>query len=348
MPSRSTHGIICIFGRPSCRPPTRSPLFNCTSRCVNSYSPRPIWSHQGCILTDLGLVKPLKPADNHARAVGFIRDAAAQGCHLVVLPEFHLTNWVPTDPRFAALCDDWETYLHNYQALAKECNICIVPGSIIRPISARPSVTSASAEPPTLENVTFFISNTGQILGSYVKKNLWGPTERSYLRSSGPTPHRVIPTPLGPVGLLICWDLAFPEAWRELAAQGAKIIIVPTLWTRTGASDAGRRENPSAPSLFLDSVLTARTFENTCAVVFANAGGPPGRNYCGLSQINIPYAGPLVRLGTSAEGMGVATVDMAIIDEAEKNYGIRADLTEPHWHYGHTRRNPAAAGNGKL
>ncbi|KAE8413229.1 carbon-nitrogen hydrolase [Aspergillus pseudocaelatus] len=289
-------------------------------------------------------VKPLKPADNFARAVQFIREAAAQGCHLAVLPEFHLTNWIPTDPSFAALCDDWENYVHRYQALAKECNICIVPGSIVRPVSASPQEASASStEPidkptPALENVAFFISNTGEILGSY----------RAYLRSSGNSPHQVISTPLGPVGLLVCWDLAFPEAWRELVSQGAKIIIVPTLWTRSGASEAGHRQNPSAPSLFLDSILTARTFENTCAVVFANAGGPPGRNYCGLSQINIPYAGPLVRLGTSAEGMGVATLDLAVLEEAEANYAIRKDLADPSWHYRHTQRIPAEPSKGKL
>lgn len=136
----------------------------------------------------------------------------------------------------------------------------------------------------------------------------------------------MISTPFGPVGLLICWDLAFPKAWRELALQDAKVIIVPTLGTRTGASEAGRRENPFAPSLFLDSILTARTFGNTCTVVFANAGGLPERNYTGLSQINIPYAGPLVRLGTPAEGMSVATIDLAVLEEAEQNYAIRAGL----------------------
>lgn len=45
-----------------------------------------------------------------------------------------------------------------------------------------------------------------------------------------------------------------------------------------------------------------------------------------LSQINIPYAGPLVRLGTPAEGMGVATIDLAVLGEAEQNYAIRAGL----------------------
>lgn len=35
-------------------------------------------------------------------------------------------------------------------------------------------------------------------------------------------------TPIGKVGLLICWDLAFPEAFRELVAKGAEVVIIPT------------------------------------------------------------------------------------------------------------------------
>lgn len=52
--------------------------------------------------------------------------------------------------------------------------------------------------------------------------------ERPYLSSSHHDPHLVLDTPIGRVGMLICWDLAFPEAFRELIAQGAKIIIIPT------------------------------------------------------------------------------------------------------------------------
>ena len=273
----------------------------------------------------------MKPAANYEKAANFIRSAAAQGCHLAVLPEYHLTNWIPTDPNFAGLCADWESYLRKYQALAKECNICIVPGSIVQTRKQRAEDDLSSApKSKDLENVTYFISNDGSILGSYVKKHLWGPTERSYLFPAS-KPNRVIDTPLGKVGLLIYWDLAFPEAWRELIVQGAQLIIVPTLWTRSGASDAGHQHNPSAESLFLDSILTARTYENTCAVVFANAGGPPGKNYCGLSQITAPYVGAVARLGSSAEGMAVADLDMQICKDAEDNYSIREDLAMSEW-----------------
>lgn len=98
-------------------------------------------------------------------------------------------------------------------------------------------------------------------------------------------------------------------------------------------------------------MLTARCFENTCgqcytmsmeavqtltmptAVIFANAGGPPGKGYAGLSQVCVPYAGALTRLGSCAEGMAVVDLDMKIVEDAEENYQVRADLARTDWHY---------------
>lgn len=92
---------------------------------------------------------------------------------------------------------------------------------------------------------------------------LRGP-ERDHLTGSGRDVHEVFDTPIGKVGMLVCWDLAFPEAFRELIANGAKIIIIPTCWMLTDCSEAGLKLNPSAEALFLDSTLTTRAFENTC------------------------------------------------------------------------------------
>jgi predicted amidohydrolase len=204
--------------------------------------------------------------------------------------------------------------LRKYQDLAKECGICIVPGTIVE------SHRESEKEEDKLLNVCYFIGKEGELLGKYVKKNLWyvevffyilcaimrflvwsitftgimrcdadntirGP-ERDHLTSSTHDPHEVFSTPVGPVGMLICWDLAFPEAFRELIAAGAKIIIIPTFWTLNDCNAAGLARNPASEALFLDSMLTARAFENTCAVVFANAGGPPGKGYAGLSQVS--------------------------------------------------------------
>jgi len=69
------------------------------------------------------------------------------------------------------------------------------------------------------------------------------------------------------------------------------------------------------------------------AIVFANAGGPPGRGYAGLSQVTIPFVGPITRLGSSAEGMSVVDLDLSVLDVAEDNYKVREDLARHDWHY---------------
>ncbi|EON65327.1 hypothetical protein W97_04565 [Coniosporium apollinis CBS 100218] len=270
--------------------------------------------------------KPLNPEFNFNKAATFIRSAAKQGAELAVLPEYHLTNWLPKDSKFIKACAQWEVYLRKYQHLAKECSICIVPGTIVE------YHPGSKEDEGKLINVAYFIDKNGEIIGKYVKKNLWHP-EREHLTSSTHDAHEVFDTPLGKVGMLICWDLAFPEAFRELISQGAKIIIIPTFWTLTDCNPRGLAHNPSAEALFLDSTLTSRCYENTCAIVFANAGGPPGKGYAGLSQVTVPFIGPLTRLGSAAEGMSVVDLDLGILEDAEENYGVRKDLSRDDWHY---------------
>lgn len=206
--------------------------------------------------------------NNYKKAEDFIRSAALQGVQLAVLPEYHLTNWVPHDPGFRDACRQWKTYLDKYRALAKECKIAIVPGTIIE-LHTDGTYDStgwvdSDGDCERLLNVAYFIGDDGEILGKYVKKNLWGSVERLHLTSSAHDPHPVFDTPFGKVGMLVCWDLAFPEAFREMIAHGAKLIIIPTFWTLTDCSPEGLALNPTAELLFLDSMLTARCFENTC------------------------------------------------------------------------------------
>jgi len=186
--------------------------------------------------------------------------------------------------------------------------------------------------------VATFIASDGSILGQYQKKNLWHP-ERPHLTSSNHDPHVAFDTPLGKVGMLICWDLAFPEAFRELIAAGAKIIIIPTFWTLNDCTPEGLRHNPRSEALFLESTIVSRCFENTCMVVFANAGGPVGKEtkgaYAGLSQVAVPFKGALGKLG-GEEAMSVVELDMQILEDAEENYKVREDMGREGWHYAYT------------
>lgn len=109
--------------------------------------------------------KPMQLEPNFQKAANFVRSAASQGAQLAVLPEYHLTNWLPKDPHFGDLCDQWETYVKKYQDLARECDISIVPGTIVE--------RHWEEGEGKLLNVAYFIDNKGEILGKYVKKNLW-------------------------------------------------------------------------------------------------------------------------------------------------------------------------------
>lgn len=277
---------------------------------------------------------------------------------------YHLNGFVPEDPEYIRQTEPetYQAYLTGYQDLAKELEICLVPGTIAErhPFPSSTQAQDQSLERKVLYNTTYFISSTGAILSTYRKNNLWHP-ERPYLTSSGVTgdPHSVFDTPIGKVGLLICWDLAFSEAFRELVRAGAEIIVVPTfceclftslplfsIWTNAmmagtkhDATPAVRSHNPNSERLFLESTLAARTFENTCGVVFANAAGgssDPDDKFLGLSRVVLPVIGTVGSM-ENEEGVLVVDMDLGLLDVAEECYKVRKDLTSAGWHYGYRR-----------
>jgi predicted amidohydrolase len=141
---------------------------------------------------------------------------------------YHLCGWAPESPLYYSLALQTQTYLDAYCQLAKKLHINIVPGTIIEAHRKKDTGNTNDEKPDhVLYNTAYFISSSGDVVGKYVKKNIWHP-ERPHLTSSGADPHEVFQTEVGKVGMLICWDLAFPEAFRELIAKGAEIIIIPT------------------------------------------------------------------------------------------------------------------------
>jgi len=265
--------------------------------------------------------------------------------------------------------------------LAKELKINICAGTICYTVPSQASNGTSEAgadanEKPNLLNISPFISQTGELLGSYTKVNLWIP-EREHLTSSveyaqtsnstsaseAPTsksqtakdlqhagvahsepsnppmaPHEVIQTPLGKIGVLICWDLAFPEAFRSLIRQDCKIIMIPTFWKQDDMMPAGLELNPDAEKLFLESTLVARAYENTCMIIFCNAGGPKEEGYLGLSGVYAPIVGRVKGSFTDGEeGMRIVDVDLGIQELAEQNYRVREDMKGDDWHYGYDK-----------
>lgn len=272
--------------------------------------------------------------------------ACLRPSHVSKPRRYHLTGYLPEDPVFIAQASaaQCKKYLDRYGDLARELAICIVPGTLVErhdadaPESLQ-TLASASASASEsdrragyqLFNTAYFIANDGSILGSYRKKNLWH-TERTH-QSRGQARHSALDTPLGRIGLLTCWDLAFPEAFRELVRDGADIIVLPTCWTADESCPYGLSLNPGYEALVLNSMITSRCFENSCAVVFANAGGPSDV-FVGLSQVSMPFTGPVAGIWDSSEALVLAEIDMHVLREAERNYKVREDMSSQEWHYG--------------
>jgi predicted amidohydrolase len=112
--------------------------------------------------------EPLEPEKNFAKAEAFIRAAAKKGAELVVLPEYHLTSWTPDDDKFASIARQYKEYIKKYSLLAKELEICIVPGTIVTNDSEDDSTSRDN-----LVNIAIFIDSNGVVLDTYEKKNLW-------------------------------------------------------------------------------------------------------------------------------------------------------------------------------
>ena len=108
----------------------------------------------------------------------------------------------------------------------------------------------------------------------------------------------VVDTPLGRLGLSVCYDLRFPELFRALSAKGAEILCVPSAFTaRTGAAH-------------WEVLLRARAVENLCHVLAPDQCGehPGGRRTYGHSMIVDSWG---MVLAQRAEGEGVVLADIA-------------------------------------
>ncbi len=121
----------------------------------------------------------------------------------------------------------------------------------------------------------------------------------------------IVETPFGKIGLAICFDLRFPELFRQLVLLGAEIIVLPSAFT----SITGKAH--------WEVLLRARAIENLCYVVASAQGGyhVSGRETYGNSMIVDPWGTVLDRL-PHGSGYVVADVDIENINNIRKNFPV--------------------------
>lgn len=121
----------------------------------------------------------------------------------------------------------------------------------------------------------------------------------------------VVDTPFGKIGLAICYDLRFPELFRELVKLGAEIIVLPSAFT----SITGKAH--------WEVLLRARAIENLCYVVASAQGGyhVNGRETHGESMIVDPWGVVLDRL-PQGSGYVAADIDIETIEKVRLNFPV--------------------------
>lgn len=236
---------------------------------------------------------------------------------LIVFPEVCITGPIPN--RLDLAQDENSESIKFFQKLARLYNTYIVAGSFVKKISDK------------YFNTSLLINNKGEIILEYQKNNLW-ISERKYLEPG--TDIKCVETPLGTIGIIICWDLTFPEASRKLARSGVDIICCPSYWTvdTTGLLERHRSGNEK---IFVNSLCPARAIENEVLFIYANGAGAAkyykeGKLWhgeqIGQSQICAPIVGTVKRIKDNSEGFVTYTYDKQIAEDAEKIFKIRLDL----------------------
>jgi predicted amidohydrolase len=257
-------------------------------------------------------IKQFSPDKNLKKAEEFVKKASFSKAEIIVFPEDFVTGPIDGKLEFA---DSENKYRKFFQNLAKKYKIDIVPGSIIE------------KDKLGFYNTTYYIDSSGKIKSKYRKINLWH-TERRYLNPGNEV--SVFNTKFGKIGLIICWDLIFPEIFRKMAKKGVDIVICPSYWTFEDAS-VGLKYDKNSEAKLIDALCVGRAFENEIIMVYCNAAGnlilPKFKGkLLGHSQIAVPFMGAIKKLEHNKEEMFVQEIDTTILKDAEKAYKIRNDL----------------------
>lgn len=238
-----------------------------------------------------------------------VRQAVANGADFVATPE--VTNIVSMSrkrQREVLRSEANDPTLARLRALAAELEIWLLIGSL---------ALSGEAVDGRFVNRSFLIASDGSIAARYDKIHMFdaAPSNgEAYRESSGYRPGAnavLASTPWGGLGVTICYDMRFPELYLRLARAGAKMLSIPSAFTRpTG-------------SAHWETLLRARAIETGCYVLApAQCGSHPAsdgrsRETWGHSLIVGPW-GDILADGGEEQGLVTAEIDLTKVDDARR------------------------------
>ena len=228
--------------------------------------------------------KLAEPKRNLESCLAQVDAAAAQGAELLVLPECAIPGYVFDS------ADEARPYAEEIPGPSTEALAAACAALGVHVVCGLLEIDSNG-----LRNAAVLIG-PGGLIGTYRKTHLPFLGIDRFTLGGDELP--VFDTPLGRIGIEICYDLRFPEVTRALALAGADLVALPTNWPLAARANA-------------ELLAPARAYENRVYLLVANrVGRERTAEFCGRSQIVDPTGTRLAEADALSEALLVAEVDV--------------------------------------
>lgn len=238
------------------------------------------------------------PKANREKAARLVEEAMVNNPDVIVLPETWNIGFFPEN--HDELADsEGECTIDLLGRLAEKFGVNIIGGSVVNKMRGR------------IYNTSYSFDRQGKVIATYNKIHLFSPSHEDKHFEHG---KELCTLELDgvKVGVIICYDLRFPELARSLALQGIQILFVPAEW-------------PHPRSHHWRTLAMARAIENQMFVVAVNGVGKAGETqYCGNSLIVDPW-GEIIADAGEEEIIITGDIDLSIIKDIRERINVFRD-----------------------
>lgn len=235
--------------------------------------------------------------DNLKKILSYISRAKSKNASLCAFPEFMMfySNSSQTPKQLANLSETISGNFVSTVAKSAQQNHIQVVGSFYEKSKKKNRVYDTS----------FVIDKNGKIISTYRKIHLYDAL--GFRESNKLTPGSKITLPvktsIGKIGMMICYDLRFPEMSRCLTLTGSQILIAPSAWVKGNMKEE-----------HWIAINKTRAIENGCYVI---APDQVGNIYCGRSIVVDPFGKILLDM-KKKQGFGIVDIDLNKVTQTRK------------------------------
>lgn len=226
--------------------------------------------------------------ENLLRSIEFINQAAANGAELVCFPEFQMA-YSPPGKSARELAGIAETVKGEFVASLSRAAIKNSVGIVA-------TIYEKSSSQNRVYDTAVVLGSTGSVLSVYRKLHLYDALgfKESTKMAPGNKIKEPVKTKVARIGLLICYDLRFPELSRILTVRGAEVLVAPSAWVQGDMKEE-----------HWQTMVKARAIENGSYLI---APAQVGNIFCGRSMAVDPFGIVLADMG-QREGIEIVEID---------------------------------------